>query len=370
MNFFLKINTIKHGILTAGSALLLLCGCYTQQQQSAILPEPEWGKDKLFSQQEIDTKVQQSRAYQRRLMDAVCEASTISLEQYTIHAKSCKNRTNTGSCKCQYHLAAYWPIRQEYDIKTKTTKRTVTLARQEQEALKTLISRTTSVKNDDTHGIKSHSYAGTKLICTNAQGKRLFEEEVTIVPLSKVSKDGYAKEAHLAMHDDYYPLWQNIIKRHYPEVSAQEDAEAKAQHRQAVNALKEQLKQCETVKIETIGNIFDFIRFGKLNKTQTKQLCNILRRAAPLPFKGRIQGISAVDSVLCFYNAAGQKIGSLRVQDITDAASARTPQQCEAKESMYLPREDYKRLQEIISKQSDDTPTLSESPQHGGRMQK
>ena len=363
MTFFLKIKTIQHGLLTAGSALLLLCGCYTQQQQSAILPEPEWGKDSLFSRQEIERKVQQSRDYQHRLMDAVCGAAEISLEQYAVHAASCNNTTNTGSCKCQYHLAAYRPMRHKYRLQTKTAKRTIHLARQEQESIKTLISRTVSVKNDDTHDICPRSYTGTKLICTNAQGKRLFEEEVAIVPLRQVSKEGYAKEAYLAMHDNYYSLWQNIIQRRSPEVSAQEDAEAKAQHRQAVQALQEQLKHCESVKIETIGNIFNFIRFGKLNQNQTKQLCRILHRAEPLPFKGRIQGLTAFDTNLSFYDAEGQKIGSLRVQDITDSTAALSSQQCEAKESMYLPRRDYKHLQKLINQQSDDTPAVRLSPQ-------
>ncbi len=294
----------------------LLSGCFCAQS------EP-------ISKHEAAAMEQESRNYHRRLPDIDIAGHTIFLEKVS---------TRNGK---------------------KHTQR-IPLTRQEQGTIRTLICSARSVKKAPAAAATAAQDA-TLLVCTDARGKRIFAEEVHMVPWSSVSKDGYAEGAYLALHDDYYPLWQHIINRTYPKVTVQEDTAAAAQHRQTVSTLQEQLPHCTSVNIQTLGHTCYFIRFGKLNKKQTAELCGILSRAKPLPFKGRIQGLSPATTTLFFYNAEGQEIGRLEAETITDAAAARTPQQCTATESMYLPRKDYKRLQHIISQQKDYDPTSAVS---------
>lgn len=294
----------------------LLCGCIGAQALD-------------ISKQESAALEAESLNYHHRLLDIDAAGHTLSLEK--VGTRGGKKHTQS-----------------------------LPLTRQEQGTIRTLICSARCVKKAPAT-TEPTPQETTLLVCTDARGKRIFAEEVCMVPWSRVSDDGYAEGAYLALHDDYYPLWQHIINRTYPEVTEQEDTEAAAQHRQAVNTLQEQLPHCAIVNIQTCGHTYYFVRFGKLNSQQTAELCGILRRAKPLPFKGRIQGLSPSSTMLFFHDAAGKEIGSLRAETITDAASARTPQQCMATESMYLSLKDYKRVQHIISQQKEYDPTSSVS---------
>lgn len=298
---------IKSSLYLSLGAAMLLCSCGT--------PQTQWGKDSLYSEQEVAAMKQESRGYLHKLWKAVMTAHSICLEKTT---------TRNGK---------------------KETQR-IQLNRHEQSTLRVLVCRMRSVKQDR---IASPAPAAetTRLICSDKNGKQIFAEEVHVVPHSSVSKDGYAVGACIELPDNYFAMWQQIINREPCEVSPQEDAVAAQQHQQAVDTLQEQLKHCAAVEVMVLGQTCYFVRMHTLKQQEVKELCTLLQRVKPLPFKGRVHGITDTETALFFSDAEGRQIGSLRVEDITNTC---TPQQCEAKESMYLSRRDYKRLHQLIIK--------------------
>ncbi len=220
------------------------------------------------------------------------------------------------------------------------------LNRHEQSTLRVLVCRMRSVKQDRMSS-PAPAAETTRLICRDKNGKQIFAEEVHVVPHSSVSKDGYAVGACIELPDNYFAMWQQIINREPCEVSPQEDAVAAQQHQQAVDTLQEQLKHCAAVEVQVLGQTCYFVRMHTLKQQEVQELCTLLQRVKPLPFKGRVHGLADTETTLFFCDAEGRQIGSLRVEDITNTC---TPQQCEAKESMYLSRRDYKRLHQLIIK--------------------
>lgn len=226
-------------------------------------------------------------------------------------------------------------------------RRTISLNRHEQETVHAILERAIVVDHHTSSPTPSMA-PQMRIVCTDKNGKRIFDEEVHIISAASSRERAHAEGACLALRESDYRLWQYIINRDYPEVSEQEDAEAAAQHQQAVVTLHQLLQRSASVKIQYWGNTCYCVRLVSLNKKQTKEICTLLKRVKPLPFKGRIQGLTRTTTTLCFYDAQGQQIGTLTAEDITDSAAARTPQQCEAKESMFLSRQDFKRFQKLI----------------------
>ena len=298
---------IKSSLYLSLGAAMLLCSCGT--------PQTQWGKDSLYSEQEVADMKQESRGYLHKLWESVMTAHSISLEKTTIR---------NGK---------------------KETQR-IQLNRHELSTMRVLVCRMRSVKQDRMAPPAPETET-TRLICTDKNGKQLFAEEVHVVPHSSVSKDGYAVGACIELPDEYFTMWQHIINRETCEVSPQEDAVAAQQHQQAVDTLQEQLKHCAAVEVLVLGQTYYFVRMHTLKKQEVQELCTLLQRVKPLPFKGRVHGLADTETILFFIDAAGRQIGSLRVEAITNTC---TPQQCEAKESMYLSRRDYKRLHQLIIK--------------------
>lgn len=298
---------IKSSLYLSLGAAMLLCSCGT--------PQTQWGKDSLYSEQEVADMEQESRGYLHKLWDSVMPAHSISLEKTTIR---------NGK---------------------KETQR-IQLNRHELSTMRVIVCRMRSVKQDRM-APPAPEPETTRLICTDKNGKQLFAEEVRVVPHSRVSKDGYAVGACLQLPDEYFTMWQHLINRETCEVSPQEDAAATAQHQQAVATLQKQLKHCTAIEVQVLGQTCYFVRMHTLKKQEVQELCTLLQRVKPLPFKGRVRGISDSETILFFIDTAGRQIGSLRVEDITNTCD---PQQCETKESMYLSRRDYKRLRQLIAK--------------------
>ena len=67
---------ITHPFYISICAAMLLCSCGT--------PQTQWGKDSLYSEQEVADMEQESRGYLHKLWDSVMTAHSISLEKTTI----------------------------------------------------------------------------------------------------------------------------------------------------------------------------------------------------------------------------------------------------------------------------------------------
>lgn len=297
------------------AALLLCCGC-VQQQQGWNIP---WGKDSLYTWEEIAAKEIESQEYRHQILDAAIKASSISLEQHYTH-----NNTRR--------------------------KRTIHLHPKEQETLRMLLFKATyhPVKNDTSIHATLPAEEWTELIITDRQGKKLYHDTVKLCKESQVSKDGYALGAYLALSDEDFRLWKRILYQESSAPTVQEHEAATAQHRQAVKDLHALLTDCKTAEVWWYLNSVTACGNHKLNELETRQLCTLLRRCQPIPFLGNISGLREREIMLHFYNEAGEQIGSFKARDITDAASARNQQHCTEQESMYLSTQDYTTLQKLI----------------------
>lgn len=282
--------TMKTTLLTCAATLLMLCGCYTQQQQSAIMTE-EWA-------------AQLNKDFQSRLRRTVREAADISLAQNTRH-----------------------------------------LPPGEQETLKMLLLRPGTVENA---GIGPHKVNGVRIICKDAQGESLFDEEVRIVPHSQVSEEGYAHHTVLELPDEYYAIWQSIVEGKKPVPSQKTHAAAKAEHQQAVDTMRQLLKTCKMIDIRGHSNVYKSAYQRNLTEAETRELRAILGRAKPLPVAGCVKELREREMFIYFCDDLGRTIGRLPAADITDAASARDAERCADNENMYLSAPDYKRLQELL----------------------
>ena len=287
-----------------GAALLLLC-CYTMQQASSTLDIPDW----------ITEVPSSSEDYKSQLRQALNHGEDISLALFSVH--------------------------------TKTIKKKVKLTRHEQETLRTLILQARQVKNA-VSPTPEPRYSGVALVCTDSQGKRLWDAPVSIVPQSQVSDDDYALGAHLSLPDADYEIWQRITERKTPPPAQQTDAEAEAQHKQAVANLHRMLKGCAGIRIRGHSHVCKCAYHRDLSATESKAMCALLLRAKPLQVAGRFEGRSEREMFIIFCDAKGQEIGRLNAGCITDADSARHATQCTAEEFMYLSNKDYQRLQQFL----------------------
>lgn len=318
---------------------MLLCSC-TMQQPSSSLDLLGWGEDEAYPAWLIEEMQSSSEDYESQLLKALRHGDVISLELFTIHDENCKNATLTNKCECRIRVAHKMG-------NTKTIRKKVKLTRKEQETLRTLISRARRVKNA-IKPTQRMSYSGVALVCTDAQGKRLWDAPVSIVPQSQVSDDDYALGAHLALPDADYEIWQRITERKTPPLAQQTDAEAEAQHKQEVANLHRMLKGCAGIRIRGHSNVCKCAYHRDLSATESKAMCALLLRAKPLQVAGRFEGRREREMFIIFCDAKGQEIGRLNAGCITDAASARHATQCAAEEVMYLSNKDYQRLQQFL----------------------
>ncbi len=318
---------------------MLLCSC-TMQQPASTLDLLGWGEDEAYPAWLIEEMQSSSEDYKSQLRKALSHGDVISLELFSVHAENCKNATLTNRCECRIRVAHKMGD-------TKTIRKKVKLTRKEQETLRTLISRSRCVKNA-IKPTQRMSYSGAAPVCTDAQGNRLWDAEVRIVPQSQVSDDGYALGAHLALPDDDYEIWQRITERKTPPPAQRTDAEAESQNQQAAANLHTMLKGCASIRIRGHSNVCKCAYHRDLSATESKALCSLLRRAKPLQVAGRFEGRREREMFIIFYDAEGQEIGRINASCITDADSARHATQCTAEESMYLSTRDYQRLQQFL----------------------
>lgn len=318
---------------------MLLCSC-TMQQPSSSLDLLGWGEDEAYPAWLIEEMQSSSEDYVSQLHKALRHGDVISLELFSIHDENCKNATLTNKCECRIRVAHKMGD-------TKTIKKKVKLTRHEQETLRTLILRAQRVKNA-VSPTQRMSYSGAALVCTDAQGKRLWDEPVSIVPKSQVSDDDYALGAHLALPDADYKIWQRITERKTPPLAQQTDDEAEAQHKQAVANLHRMLKGCAGIRIRGHSNVCKCAYHRDLSATESKAMRALLLRAKPLQVAGRFEGRREREMFIIFCDAKGQEIGKLNAGCITDADSARHATQCTAEEVMYLSPRDYQRLQQFL----------------------
>lgn len=299
----------------AHAALLLLCGCGHQQQGWDI----PWGKDSLYTWEEIAAKEIESQEYRSKILDAAIRASSISLVQHD---------TRDGNHR----------------------KRRIHLHPKEQETLRMLLFKAIyhPVKNDTRIHPTTPAEEWTELVITDRHGKRLYHDTVQICPESLVSKDGYALGAYLSLNDEHYRLWQRMLHRENTPPTVQEHEAATARHRQAVKDLRAMLRDCKRVEVFNHLMHATACWHRKLTPQETQKLCSVLRQCQPLAFLGNIEGLRQNETTLYFFNEAGEPIGRFNARDITDAASARNQQHCTAQESMYLPAQDYTALQKLI----------------------
>lgn len=312
------MKTISHRILFATTLCLAAVGCVScLQQQDATMP---WGKDSLYTREEIAAKEIESREYRSKILDTAIVATKVSLEQHSIR---------NGS----------------------RHKRRIRLHPKEQETLLRLLFKATQhpVKNDTRVHPTDPGTEWTELVFTDRRGKILYHGEVQLCPASMVSKDGYALGAYLALDDESYRLWKSIIHRKKVTPTEQEHGAATASHRQAEQELRALLRNCKTATIACFLNTAPACWHRELPPTETQELCTLLRKSKPLPFLGNIRGLRKHETTIRFYNADGEAIGSFDARDITDAVSARNQEHCTSQESMYLPTRDYNQLQEIIT---------------------
>ncbi len=214
-----------------------------------------------------------------------------------------------------------------------------------QETLKMLLRRPGTVENAGTGPYKVN---GVRVICKDAQGECLFNEEVRMVPRSQVREEGYAHHTVLALPDEYYSIWQSIVEGKKPAPSQTTHAAAKAEHQQAVDSLRQLLKTCHSIDIRGHSNVYKSAYQRNLTEAETRELRALLRRAKPLPVAGSFKELRERDMFIIFCDELGKTIGRLPAADITDAASARHAEKCADNESMYLSAPDYKRLQELL----------------------
>lgn len=318
---------------------MLLCSC-TMQQPYSSLDSLGWGEDEAYPAWLIEEMQSSSEDYKSQLREALRHGDVISLELFSIHDENCKNATLTNKCECRIRVAHKMGD-------TKTIKKKVKLTRKEQETLRTLISRARCVKNA-VSPTQRMSYSGAALVCTDAQGKRLWDAPVSIVPQSQVSDDDYTLGAYLALPDADYEIWQRITERKTPPPAQQTDAEAEAQHKQAVANLHRMLKGCAGIRIRGHSHVCKCAYHRDLSATESKALCSLLRRAKPLQVAGRFEGRREREMFIIFCDAKGQEIGRLNAGCITDSDSARHATQCTAEEVMYLSTKDYQRLQQFL----------------------
>lgn len=318
---------------------MLLCSC-TMQQPSSSLDSLGWGEDEAYPAWLIEEMQSSSEDYTSQLRQALRHGEVISLELFSIHDENCKNATLTNKCECRIRVAHKMG-------NTKTIRKKVKLTRHEQETLRTLILQARRVKNA-VSPTQRMSYSGAALVCTDAQGKRLWDAPVSIVPQSQVSDDDYALGAHLALPDADFKIWQRITERKTPPPAQQTDDEAETQHKQAVANLHRMLKGCAGIRIRGHSNVCKCAYHRDLSATESKALCALLLRAKPLQVAGRFEGRREREMFIIFCDAKGQEIGRLNAGCITDADSASHATQCTAEEVMYLSPHDYQRLQQFL----------------------
>lgn len=295
-------------------AALCLCGCALQQNE-----QPEWGKDSLYTWEEIQAKETTSHEYRKQILHATIDAASISLEEHT---------TRSGT----------------------QHKRTVRLHPKEQETLRMLLFKATYhlVKNDTSIHPITPETERTELVLRDRKGKCLYHDTVLLCPESMVSKDGYAPDAYLALSDENYRRWKRIVFREAPPTTKQQHEAATQQHSQAVKNLHALLRNCKTAEVYTLSNMFTAVWIRKLTPAETQKLCRLLRQCKPLAFSGNIPGLRAHKTTICFYDASGKTIGQFDAQSITHADAARNQQHCTEQESMYLPMQEYKHFSQLI----------------------
>ena len=302
-------------ILTTTALCLAAGACVSclQQQDMSVL----WGKDSLYTREEIQAKEIKSQEYRSQILHATIKATNVSLEQHSGQGK-----------------------------------RIIRLHPKEQETLLMLLFKATyrPVKNDTRVHPSLPPTEWTELVLTDRDGKSLYHGSVELCPASMVSKDGYALGAYLALDDEFYRIWRSIIHREKVTPSEQEHEAATISHRQAVQELHAVLRNCKTATIACFLNTCTACWHRELTPTETQELCTLLRKCKPIPFQGNIRGLRKYETTLHFYNADGEEIGSFDVRDITDAASARNQEHCTSQESMCLPTRNYNQLRKIITK--------------------
>lgn len=288
------------------AAIALLSGCTSTQ-------EPAWGKNTLYSKEEIAQKEQDSRQYLNRVWETIMQAKHISVKDTDSNGKALRNRR---------------------------------LNRHEQETLRVLVCYMKAAKLDTT----AHPALPAKrtlLVCTDARGKRTQIDTANICPLSQISKDGYGRTAQLALRDADYATLQRVLHPQNFTTPQPDHATAKAHNTQAAEQLRRQLKTCKSIEIEFIGNITYTYYNRKLSATEMRQLLSILRTVKPLPFKGTCIGMPEGTRLIHFCDASGKRQSTLNVETLTDAASARKPALCTEAETMFISTTHYNQMRQL-----------------------
>ena len=288
------------------AAIALLSGCTSTQ-------EPAWGKNTLYSKEEIAKKEQDSRQYLNRVWETIMQAKHISVKDTDSNGKALRNRR---------------------------------LNRHEQETLRVLVCYMKAAKLDTT----AHPALPAKrtlLVCTDARGKRTQIDTANICPLSQISKDGYGRTAQLALRDADYATLQRVLHPQNFTTPQPDHATAKAHNTQAAEQLRRQLKTCKSIEIEFIGNITDTYYNRKLSATEMRQLLSILRTVKPLPFKGTCISMPEDTRLIHFCDASGKRQSTLNVETLTDAASARKPALCTEAETMFISTTHYNQMRQL-----------------------